>query len=304
MPTFVAEPICQYQFDSLYGLEDKCFCIGDQDDTRLAQHHSLIFLLRYPDVPPQHSRQSERICKIDLSSEHTDAFSTRGSSIDAQRKRLRFQWRLPARNPNASTVGIGPTPSSISPSSVSAHNPNGPPSVSTAFTPAVSSILRSTPSANSGSSGKEVGWKVFMQGLGVLKEVSVVFPPLQAGVLEQVGEITDARDDLAEMTQRIAALASLLRRYEGCTIDQDVRDRLEGMATAIHHQKKKIEEKLPTGVRKIVANSPNARYVMQCTRAVSFLINIFEEQIDTALHTEAKVTDLNILAEEVKKVCA
>jgi hypothetical protein len=26
------------------------------------------------------------------------------------------------------------------------------------------------------------GWKVFMQGLGVVKDVSVVFPPLQAAV--------------------------------------------------------------------------------------------------------------------------
>jgi hypothetical protein len=61
-------------------------------------------------------------------------------------------------------------------------------------TPHISHILTATIPDDSKARGKEMGgWKIFMQGLGVLKEVSVVFPPLQAAaaalfrVLEQVG---------------------------------------------------------------------------------------------------------------------
>ncbi|KAJ6582614.1 hypothetical protein DFH09DRAFT_1309561 [Mycena vulgaris] len=186
----------------------------------------------------------------------------------------------------------------------STTNTDRSPSTSTTAAPGISSILVSTlASADSRPSGKDFGWKLFMGGLGVLKEVSVVFPPLQAAVggllsvLDQFEEITDARDDLAEMAQRIAALTSLLRRYEGCTIDEDVLERLEGMATSVSLTKM-IEEKLPTGVWKIAANSPDARYVIQCTQAVSFLINIFE--MDTALHTEATINELKIIAADME----
>ncbi|KAJ6582617.1 hypothetical protein DFH09DRAFT_1360445, partial [Mycena vulgaris] len=215
------------------------------------------------------------------------------ASRDAQ------QHLSPPASVLSSTPGIGRTPPSVGPSS--ALNPDRLPSAYTVPAPAVSSVLLSTlPPADSGFPRKELGWKVFMQGLGVLKEVSVIFPPLQAAaaglfrVLEQVGEITDARDDLAEMAQRISALGSLLQRYEGRIDDPDIRDRLEGMAMAINHQTNRIEQKLAPGIRNIITNSPDARYIMECTRAVSFLINIFE--MDTALHTEGTVTELNTLA--------
>ncbi|KAJ6609272.1 hypothetical protein B0H10DRAFT_1954799 [Mycena sp. CBHHK59/15] len=141
-----------------------------------------------------------------------------------------------------------------------------------------------------------IGWKAFMQGLGVLKEVSVVFPPLQAAaggllrVLEQIGQITDARDDLGVMAQRIAALATLIRRYEGRTDDEDIRNRLEGMTAVMEEQTRRIEKKIAPGVRNII-DSPDARYIIECTRVVSFLITIFE--VDTALNTEAKTSEIH-----------
>jgi hypothetical protein len=42
--------------------------------------------------------------------------------------------------------------------------------------------LRSIPQDDLDSGGKGLGWKIFLQGLGFLKEVSVVFPPMQAAV--------------------------------------------------------------------------------------------------------------------------
>jgi hypothetical protein len=94
-----------------------------------------------------------------------------------------------------------------------------------------------------------------MRSLGVLKEASVVFPPLQAAaaglfrVLEQievssleaatmhtkifVQEMIDSRDDLGAMAHRITALAGLLQRYEGQTDDEDIRNRLDGMTVSV-----------------------------------------------------------------------
>ncbi|KAJ6582593.1 hypothetical protein DFH09DRAFT_1309544 [Mycena vulgaris] len=153
-------------------------------------------------------------------------------------------------------------------------------------------------------SGKGVGWKVFMQGLGVLKEVSVVFPPLQAAaaglfrVLEQIGlKITDASDDLGEMASLHWQVCSG-DINKGRTKDEDIRDKLEGMAIAIDHQTKLIQQKLAPGVGNIVAVSPDARYVMECIRAVSFLINVFK--MDIALHTEAIVSELKVLAADME----
>ncbi|KAJ7895331.1 hypothetical protein B0H13DRAFT_2338929 [Mycena leptocephala] len=59
---------------------------------------------------------------------------------------------------------------------------------------------------------------------------------------------------------------------------------------AIVHQRRMIEKKLALGMRNIIANSPDAHDVIQCIRAISFLINIFE--LDTALNTEAKATEM------------
>ncbi|KAJ7813546.1 hypothetical protein B0H13DRAFT_1925368 [Mycena leptocephala] len=172
------------------------------------------------------------------------------------------------------------TPSSdiCSPNGTSGQNTsdftrsNSPPT-STPSTPAVSQILTSVHPEDPGSPG----WKAFMQGLGIVKDVSVVFPPLQAAmtglfrVLEKFEEITYARNELGAMAQRMTALASLLRR-------------------AIVHQRRMIEKKLALGMRNIIANSPDAHDVIQCIRAISFLINIFE--LDTALNTEAKATEM------------
>ncbi|KAJ6597978.1 hypothetical protein B0H10DRAFT_742487 [Mycena sp. CBHHK59/15] len=123
--------------------------------------------------------------------------------------------------------------------SPAAPTPSTPVNSASRPAPTVSDILWSTPPKISRSQHKGIGWKAFMQGLGVLKEVSVVFPPLQAAaggllrVLEQIGQITDARDDLGVMAQRIAALATLIRRYEGRTDDEDIRNRLEGMTASV-----------------------------------------------------------------------
>ncbi|KAJ7847389.1 hypothetical protein B0H13DRAFT_1907319 [Mycena leptocephala] len=175
------------------------------------------------------------------------------------------------------------TPSSdiSSPTGKSCQKPNdfivtrsNSPPTSTPSTPTVSQILMSVYPEEPGSSG----WKVFMQGLGVVKDVS---------------EITDARNELGAMAQRMTALASLLRRYEGRTDDEDIRNRLEGMTEfvlfpltpfltsnnkirAISHQRSMIEKKLALGMRNIIANSPDAHDVIQCIRAITFLNNIFE----------------------------
>ncbi|KAJ7856427.1 hypothetical protein B0H13DRAFT_2357412 [Mycena leptocephala] len=190
------------------------------------------------------------------------------------------------------------------------------PPTSTPSTPAVSQILMSVYPEEPGS----LGWKVFMQGLGVVKDVSVIFPPLQAAttglfrVLEKFEEITDARNELGAMAQRMTALASLLRRYEGRTDDEDIRNRLEGMTEfvlfpltpfltsnnkirAISHQRSMIEKKLALGMRNIIANSPDAHDVIQCIRTITFLNNIFET--DTALNTEAKATEIKNLVSEL-----
>ncbi|KAF7368291.1 hypothetical protein MVEN_00150100 [Mycena venus] len=191
------------------------------------------------------------------------------------------------------------------------------PSVSTTYqadspcaptTPAadVSHVLTSILPEHSESKG--LGWKVFMQGLGVLKEVSVIFPPLQAAaggllrVLEQSGELLDARDDLGAMAHRITALSNLILRYKGRTDDENVRNRLEGMTAAIEQQTRMIEAKLVPGVRNIIANSPDAHYIIECTRVVSFLINIFE--MDTALNTEATASEIKNLASKTKALVA
>ncbi|KAJ7814651.1 hypothetical protein B0H13DRAFT_455612 [Mycena leptocephala] len=154
-----------------------------------------------------------------------------------------------------------------------------------------------------GARRRRLGWKAFIQGMGVLKEVSVIFPPLQAAVaglfriLEQIGEITDARDDFAAMAQRLTALASLLQRYEGRTDDEDIRNRLDGMTSAITAQILQIERKLGPGIPNIVKNSPDADYIIERTRVVSFLITVFET--DTALNTEAKASEIKNLISEL-----
>ncbi|KAJ7828348.1 WD40-repeat-containing domain protein [Mycena olivaceomarginata] len=179
-----------------------------------------------------------------------------------------------------------PIPGSIVPvviaPPVSAPHQANAPFASTTPAPAVSDILTSIPRNDLESSGNALAWKVFKEGLGVLKEVSVVFPPLQAAagglfrVLEQIDGITDAREDLAAMAQRITALASLIRSYDSRTEDEDVRTRLEGMAEAIKQQTLRIEKRLEKGIRNIATNSPDAHYIIECTRVVSFLIDIFE----------------------------
>ncbi|KAJ6583882.1 hypothetical protein DFH09DRAFT_1075510 [Mycena vulgaris] len=117
-----------------------------------------------------------------------------------------------------------------------------------------SSTVLSTPDS---ASQKGFGWKAFMQALGVLKEVSVVFPPLQAAasglfrVLENLQvnflmnlshdttlnnsskEIQDARGDLEMMARRIETLANFLQGYEGRTNDEDMLNRLDGMTASV-----------------------------------------------------------------------
>ncbi|KAJ7839500.1 hypothetical protein B0H13DRAFT_1732422 [Mycena leptocephala] len=174
---------------------------------------------------------------------------------------------------------------------------------SSAPAPPVSSILASILPDDSESGGNGLGWKLVVHGLGVLKEVSAVFPPLQAAtgsflrVLERIGEITDAREDLGRMAQRIGALSSLIQRHGSRTDDETTRNRLEGMAAAIEQQTRNIERKLTPGILDIITNTPDARYVVECTRTVSFLIEIFE--MDTALNMEARTTETRNLILEL-----
>ncbi|KAJ7707021.1 mycorrhiza-induced WD40-repeat domain protein [Mycena olivaceomarginata] len=167
----------------------------------------------------------------------------------------------------------------------------------------VSSILASISPDDVESPGKGLGWKILMQGLGALKEASVVFPPLQAAtgsllrVLEQIGEITEAREDLGRMAQRIGALSSIIQRYGSRTDDEDIRNRLEGMAAAIESQTRNIERRLTSGMLDIITNTPDAHYIVECTRTISFLVNIFE--MDTALNTEARTNEIHNLVLEL-----
>ncbi|KAJ7143934.1 hypothetical protein C8R44DRAFT_864944 [Mycena epipterygia] len=144
-----------------------------------------------------------------------------------------------------------------------------------------------------GSQSSGSGWEVFMQVLGVLKEVSVVFPPLQAAaaglfrVLEQFEAINDARDDFRIIADRLQTLAILVQRYEGRTDDEDIQNRLEGMTA---FQTAFIQKKLAARGLKAIANSPDPRDVLECIRAISFLVSIFE--MDTALSTERKSGDI------------
>ncbi|KAJ6597864.1 hypothetical protein B0H10DRAFT_742734 [Mycena sp. CBHHK59/15] len=58
-----------------------------------------------------------------------------------------------------------------------------------------------------------------------------------------------------------------------------------------------IETKLAPGFLNIITNSADARDILECTRAVSFLITIFET--DTALNTEAKASEIKNLVLEL-----
>ncbi|KAJ7814828.1 hypothetical protein B0H14DRAFT_3746882 [Mycena olivaceomarginata] len=173
--------------------------------------------------------------------------------------------------------------------SLADHSASSPPSTSALPAQTISHPFLLSPE-DSSPRHKGSPWKTFLHGLRVLKEVSVIFPPLQAAagalvsVLEQIGEITDARDGLRGMAQRIAALSTVIQRYSGQTDDED------GDRTAT----RMIKNKLAEGASSIIRNSPDARYIIERTTAISFLINIFE--LDMALNTEVK-------AVEVRNIC-
>ncbi|KAJ6535523.1 hypothetical protein B0H19DRAFT_1079995 [Mycena capillaripes] len=89
------------------------------------------------------------------------------------------------------------------------------------------------------SNWSRLAWKTFKQALVVLKDASVIFPPLQVAasalihVLQQIEEIADARHELATMAVRITALANLLHRYQGRANDENMENRLSAMAALV-----------------------------------------------------------------------
>ncbi|KAJ6598579.1 hypothetical protein B0H10DRAFT_2324332 [Mycena sp. CBHHK59/15] len=197
---------------------------------------------------------------------------------------------LPTLTPMAPTVSapdiVMATLSWEAASSVSPSLQDALPPTSTTTSPAISShssdIFMSILSEgtlhppDSGSRWKALGWKAYMQALGALKEVSVVFPlqAVTAGLLcmlEQIQEIKDTWDDLRVMARRIEALATLLRRYQGWTNNEDIHNRLDGMTASVVPV-----TKLAPGILNIITNSADAHDILECTQAVSFLITIFE----------------------------
>ncbi|KAJ7171465.1 hypothetical protein C8R46DRAFT_993588 [Mycena filopes] len=180
---------------------------------------------------------------------------------------------------------------------VSENNPKSMPRQSTPDTEARNLFPKILPDALTPQEAiKKVAWTALKQCLFVLKDVSVVFPPLQAavsaivGVLERIEEIADARNELATIIDRLTALAALIHRYAGRMNDDDIVDRLSGMAEAITQARLGIEARLSPGFGNVITNLPDARDILQYIRALSFLLAIFE--IETTLNTEARVAEI------------
>ncbi|KAJ7662757.1 hypothetical protein DFH06DRAFT_1396916 [Mycena polygramma] len=189
------------------------------------------------------------------------------------------------------------------PVAIQQHSSDDPSSFVVPASNILSTILPDTGLAPSDSQWRTRAWKTLRRALAVLKDVSVVFPPLQAaasalmGVLEQIEEIACARHDLNAVATRIEALAKLLGRYRGGREDEDMQDRLSGMAVVIAQVAQKIKAKLAPGVRRIFIDSLDAHEILEYISTVSFLITIFE--VDTALNTEAKVAGIKKIVSEL-----
>ncbi|KAJ6600679.1 hypothetical protein B0H10DRAFT_1958710 [Mycena sp. CBHHK59/15] len=160
---------------------------------------------------------------------------------------------LPTLTPTAPTVSAPDIVAAMlsweAASSVSPSLQDASPPTSTTTSPAIAShssdiFMSILPEdmlhpPDSGLCWNSLGWQAYMQALGALKEVSVVFPPLQvvtAGLLcmlEQIEEIKDARNDLRVMARRIEALVTLLRRYQRWTNDEDIHNQLDGTTMSV-----------------------------------------------------------------------